>query len=137
MASLSEDFAYLAGLLDGEGCVTYKKYWDRKRKDRPRKYFCWRIQMEIVMTHKPTIQWCADTFGGKVYLKPRKTHKMQYRWRRGFREASILMKHKKIKLGVDNVVKIKKKGPVPGTSKPYVKKDYSYLPKYSHEYVER
>ena len=53
------------------------------------------------------------------------------------REAQILMKHKKIKLGVDNVVKIKKKGPVPGTSKPYVKKDYSYLPKYSHEYVER
>ena len=53
------------------------------------------------------------------------------------REASILMKHKKIKLGVDNVVNIKKKGPVPGTSKPYVKKDYSYLPKYSHEYVER
>ena len=53
------------------------------------------------------------------------------------REASILMKHKKIKLGVDNVIKIKKKGPVTGTSKPYVKKDYSYLPKYSHEYVER
>ena len=53
------------------------------------------------------------------------------------REASILMKHKKIKLGVSNVIKIKKKGPVPGTSKPYVKKDYSYLPKYSHDYVER
>ena len=53
------------------------------------------------------------------------------------REALILMKHKKIKLGVDNVIKIKKKGPVPGTSKPYVKKDYSYLPKYSHDYVER
>ena len=53
------------------------------------------------------------------------------------REAHILMKHKKIKLGVDKVIKIKKKGPVPGTSKPYVKKDYSYLPKYSHEYVER
>ena len=53
------------------------------------------------------------------------------------REAQILMKHKRIKLGVDNVIKIKKKGPVPGTSKPYVKKDYSYLPKYSHEYVER
>ena len=92
MASLSEDFAYLAGLLDGEGCVTYKQYWDRKRKDRPHKYFCWRIQMEIVMTHKPTIQWCADTFGGKVYLKPRKTHKMQYRWRRGFREALEIAK---------------------------------------------
>ena len=87
MASASENFAYLAGLLDGEGCVTYKKYWDRKRKDRPRKYFCWRIQMEIVMTHKPTIQWCADNFGGKVYEKPRGEHKMQYRWRRCFRDA--------------------------------------------------
>ena len=32
------DFIYLAGLLDGEGCITYKQYWDRKRKDRPRKY---------------------------------------------------------------------------------------------------
>tara|TARA_R100000697_G_scaffold41963_1_gene54749 strand:- start:285 stop:575 length:291 start_codon:yes stop_codon:yes gene_type:complete len=43
--------------------------------------------MEIVMTHRPTIQWCADKFGGKVYEKPRKTHKMQYRWRRSFRDA--------------------------------------------------
>ena len=92
MASISENFAYLAGLLDGEGCVTYKKYWDRKRKDRPRKYFCWRIQMEIVMTHKPTIQWCADTFGGKVYEKPRGEHKMQYRWRRSFRDALEIAK---------------------------------------------
>ena len=53
------------------------------------------------------------------------------------REAEILMQHRKIKVGVSNVIKLKKKGPVPGTSKPYVKKDYSYLPKYSHEYVER
>ena len=44
------------------------------------------------MTHKPTIQWCADTFGGKVYRKPRKTHKMQYRWRRSFRDALEIAK---------------------------------------------
>ena len=62
------------------------------RKDRPRKYFCWRIQMEIVMTHKPTIQWCADRFGGKVYEKPRGEHKMQYRWRRSFRDALEIAK---------------------------------------------
>ena len=89
---MNEDFAYLAGLLDGEGCVTYKKYWDRKRKDRPRKYLCWRIQMEIVMTHKPTIQWCVDNFGGKIYEKPRGGHKMQYRWRRSFRDALKIAK---------------------------------------------
>ena len=40
-----------------------------KRKDRPHKYFCWRIQMEIVMTQRPKIQWCAEQFGGKVYEK--------------------------------------------------------------------
>ena len=53
------------------------------------------------------------------------------------REASILMTGKKVKLAINNVIKIKKKGPVPGTSKPYIKKDYSYLPKYSHDYVDR
>ena len=53
------------------------------------------------------------------------------------REAIILMKGKKIKAAVDNIIKLKKKGPVPGTSKPYLKKDYSYLPKYSHDYVDR
>ena len=44
------------------------------------------------MTHKPTIQWCADTFGGKVHEKPRKEHKMQYRWRRSFRDALEIAK---------------------------------------------
>ena len=87
-----DDVIYLAGLFDGEGCVTYKKYWDRKRKDRPRKYLCWRIQMEIVMTDKKTIQWCADKFGGKVYKKPRKGHRMQYRWRKGFKNANEVAK---------------------------------------------
>ena len=79
--------AYLAGLFDGEGCVTYKKYWSCKRKDRPRKYYCWRIQLEIVMTDEATIQWCCDHFGGRCIKKPRKEYKMQYRWRRGFKHA--------------------------------------------------
>ena len=53
------------------------------------------------------------------------------------REAEILMQHRKIKVGVSNVIKLKKKGPVPGTSKPFIKKDYKWLPKYGHDYVER
>ena len=87
-----DDVIYMAGLFDGEGCVTYKKYWDSKRKNRPKKYFCWRIQMEIVMTDRKTIQWCADKFGGKVSRKPRKGHKMQYRWRKGFKNANEVAK---------------------------------------------
>ena len=66
-----------------------------------------------------------------VYVKERMLDKVINR------EAQILMQHEKIKKGVNNVIKLKKKGPVPGTSKPYLKKDYSYLPRYSHDYVER
>ena len=53
------------------------------------------------------------------------------------REASILMTGKKVKLAINNVIKIKKKGPKP--RQPYTKKidDYKWLPKYGHSYVER
>ena len=84
---------YLAGLFDGEGCVTYKKYLGSKRDSRPNRYYCWRIQLEIVMTDKNAIQWCCDNFGGNLCLKPRKNgYKMQYRWRRGFKDAYKIAK---------------------------------------------
>ena len=53
------------------------------------------------------------------------------------REASILMEHKRIKQGVDNIIKLKKKGPVPGTQKKEKVYDYSWLPKQTHDYVDR
>ena len=53
------------------------------------------------------------------------------------REASILMEHKRIKQGVDNVIKLKlkKRGPAPGTVKKVY--DYKWLPKQTHDYVDR
>ena len=53
------------------------------------------------------------------------------------REASILMEHKRVKIGVDNVIKLKlkKRGPVPGTVKKVY--DYKWLPKQTHDYVDR
>ena len=53
------------------------------------------------------------------------------------REASILMQHKQIKEGADNIIKLKlkKRGPVPGTVKKVY--DYKWLPKQSHDYVDR
>jgi hypothetical protein len=51
------------------------------------------------------------------------------------REASILMEHKRIKQGVDNIIKLKKRGPVPGTQKKVY--DYKWLPKQTHDYVDR
>ena len=53
------------------------------------------------------------------------------------REASILAEHRRIKIGVDNVIKLKlkKRGPVPGTQKRVY--DYKWLPKQTHDYVDR
>jgi len=53
------------------------------------------------------------------------------------REASILMEHKRIKQGVANVIKLKlkKRGPVPGTQKKVY--DYKWLPKQTHDYIDR
>ena len=51
------------------------------------------------------------------------------------REASILVEHKRIKRDVDNIIKLKKRGPVPGTQKKVY--DYKWLPKQTHDYVDR
>ena len=42
--------AYLAGLFDGEGCVTYRQIM-KKRYNNPA-YKTWDIRLEINMTHQ-------------------------------------------------------------------------------------
>ena len=82
--------AYIAGLFDGEGTITYKKYYERKKKGNVvNKYNCWRISMEIAMTDQSVLIWLTEVLGcGTLNKKPRKNgHKMQYRWRCVFRDA--------------------------------------------------
>lgn len=52
-----EDFAYFAGLFDGEGSIDMST--GRIRVPR----------LKLSMTDYPTIQWLADTFGGNVYFE--------------------------------------------------------------------
>ena len=80
------DKAYIAGLFDGEGTITYKKYKEKKKNGT---YDCWRISMEIAMTDKSVLVWLTEVLGcGTLNKKPRKNgHKMQYRWRCVFRDA--------------------------------------------------
>jgi hypothetical protein len=104
--SLSEtDIAYIAGLFDGEGSITYKKYNERKKKGNQVKYYnCWRISMEIAMTDKSVLVWLHEVLGcGTLNKKPRKNgHKMQWRWRCVFRDAyyvcTLLWPHAHVKL---------------------------------------
>ena len=81
------NLAWAAGLFDGEGSVTYKKYKEKKKNGT---YNCWRIAMEVSMTDEATIRVLHDILKvGTVNEKPRhKTgHKMQWRWRCVFRDA--------------------------------------------------
>jgi hypothetical protein len=85
------DIAYIAGLFDGEGNVSYKKY-PKKRKGTKKKYMAWNIQLEISMTDKNIIELIHETLMvGTVHEKPpgkgQIGKKMQYRWRCSHRDA--------------------------------------------------
>jgi len=86
------DRAYIAGLFDGEGCVSYKQYM-RKRKHNKKPYPTWQIRLEIAMTDKSLLLWLHEVLNvGTVNVKRYKTPyavgwKKQWRWRCTHREA--------------------------------------------------
>ena len=89
------DAAYIAGLFDGEGCVSYKQYI-RQRKHNKKPYLTWQIRVEIAMTDKAVIEWLHETLGfgwsaeKKYHTKPK--YKRQWRWCCGYRDALIFAK---------------------------------------------
>ena len=86
------DRAYIAGLFDGEGCVSYKQY-NRKRAHNKKAYPTWQIRLEISMTDKSVLVWLNEILGvGTVGEKRYKTKytkgwKKQWRWRCSHRDA--------------------------------------------------
>ena len=86
------ELAYIAGLFDGEGCVSYKQYM-RKRDRNKKAYPTWQIRLEISMTNKPILQNICDILGvgtvtpKRYKIKKAKTWKKQWRWRCSPREA--------------------------------------------------
>ena len=89
MASQSEVMAYLAGLLDGEGCITYKQRTEH-RKGKPKAYKYWNIRIEINMIDEATINFVNRTFKcGALDYRPAYPHQNhgQYRWRCSHRDA--------------------------------------------------
>ena len=80
--------AYLAGLFDGEGSVTYKQYLEN-RKTRPNPSLCWRLRLELAMTCKDTVEHIYKTLNigwfGPRTVKP--GNLPQWRWSVSFRGA--------------------------------------------------
>ena len=67
------DRAYISGLFDADGSVSYKKYLcaDKRYKDKkgkPKKYWQWKIALEISMTDKSKI---TDELNGWEVLPKR------------------------------------------------------------------
>ena len=102
------DAAYIAGLFDGEGCITYKQYM-RKRPHNKKPYPTWQIRLEIAMTDKSILIWVNEMLGvGTVGEKRYKTKytkgwKKQWRWRCSHRDAfkvcCLLFPYAHVKLG--------------------------------------
>ena len=82
------DKAYIAGLFDGEGSVSYKQYM-RKRAPNKKAYPTWQIRLEIVMTDESLLIWLHEVLGVGT-VGPRKVkqgRKKQWRWRCSHRDA--------------------------------------------------
>ena len=80
------DFAYAAGLLDGEGYIAASCHKTKSRgrtvstKGKP--YLHCDSRISISMTDKEPLVWFLEKFGGTVYFKPTsgKKHKDQWTW---------------------------------------------------------
>jgi len=90
------ELAYIAGLFDGEGCVTCKQK-KTKRKDRGGKiYNQWYIRCEISMTDKDVITGFHEVLGfgwsGEKRYNNKPKYKKQWRWCCGYRDALTFAK---------------------------------------------
>ena len=106
--------AYIAGLFDGEGCVSYKQYM-RKRSHNKKAYPTWQIRLEMAMTDKSILVWVCEVLKvGTVTEKKYKTAytvgwKKQWRWRCSHRAAyyvsCLLFPYAHVKLaGIQKII---------------------------------
>jgi len=82
--------AYLAGVLDSDGCITINKYFNPKHPNRSPRYV---LNLIVVNTSLRLMNWLADNFGGT--FKERKqmspAHKLTYHWQYTNAKAAHLL----------------------------------------------
>ena len=73
-----EKLIYLAGIIDGEGCV---KLACHKIKRKYKIYYGCQKRCEVSNTSKKLIDWLYKNFGGHLISAKREgNRKLQYRW---------------------------------------------------------
>jgi len=67
-----KDLSYIAGIIDGEGCIKIYKV-NAEKINRPNNRYCLNIQ--VSMTTKVIVKFLYDLFGGYLYLDKINTYK--------------------------------------------------------------
>jgi len=69
--------AYLAGIVDGEGCISLRRHTQKNRRPT------WDIRIYVVSTDKVLIDWLKENFGGLTYFRNSKKNphwKTKHEW---------------------------------------------------------
>lgn len=97
------ELSYCAGLFDGEGSVTHKKYLKDNGRSK-KKYWTWYHCLEISMTDREILNYFGSVVGHtKITFKPKQGlgTKDQWRWRATYRSAErvarLLLPYSKVK----------------------------------------
>lgn len=96
MASEEAKWAYLAALIDGEGCISIsRRYQEGLKHTRTHKvrttnnnpYMMFGFRVHITSTSEDLMLWLVKIYGGKFIGKDRKItnpkHKRRFEWRSG------------------------------------------------------
>lgn len=77
-----QNWPYLAGLIDGEGCLTAWRYWNAKRTNcKP--YWQYSCRANITSTSFVLMKWLVQHFGGsfRIARDANEKHKARLEWR--------------------------------------------------------
>tara|TARA_R100001530_G_scaffold127_1_gene249 strand:+ start:31 stop:399 length:369 start_codon:yes stop_codon:yes gene_type:complete len=108
MKNKKANISYIAGLFDGEGCITTSKIM-KYNPTMKKRYPCTTIRMELCNTDFGLVKLCQAYFqeGNMYNIKPRKKgYKPQLRWQLSHRQVERVLK--KLLPYLHNKEKIKK-----------------------------
>lgn len=88
------EVGYLAGLVDGEGCISILRMQMKRGK---RTYLHFALQIRIANTQIRLVEWIRDRVGGKLYAQTyvtriRGNRKQAWHWHLGGYEASAFLR---------------------------------------------
>lgn len=85
----SEQLAYMAGMIDGEGSISI---FDSRSKTKGKVYFRNRLILSVYNTNEEVVLWMQMNFGGRVRVKKRvRKDKPCFVWETGWQHARAVL----------------------------------------------